>query len=115
MIYVTNLLTRCPVPVLVFCCLFVSEKLFAEVSRNHLKIYVNYFHEGIKTEPGGERRGPHSPQTPPRRGPTLGSAALVGKCLLLANLNMLSLANMWFASAPFTSGKETYPWRTSAF
>ena len=52
MIYGTNLLTRCPLPVPVFYYLFVSEKLFGEVSRNQLKIYVNYFHEETKTEPG---------------------------------------------------------------
>ena len=43
MIFGTNLLTRYPVPVPVFCCLFVSEKLFWEVSRKALKIYGNYF------------------------------------------------------------------------
>ena len=78
MIYGTNLLIRCPVPVPVFYCLFVSEKLFGEVSRNHMKIYVNYFHEETKTEPGGELQG--GPQPPdatwaqptprPRLGPT---------------------------------------------
>ena len=57
MIYGTNLLTRCPVLVHVFCCIFVSEKLVGEVSQNHLKIYVNYFHEGTMTEPGGELQG----------------------------------------------------------
>ena len=62
MIYGTNLLTRCPVPVPVFCCLFVSEKLFGEVSRIQLKMYVNYFHKGIKTEPGGELQGPTAPR-----------------------------------------------------
>ena len=69
MIYVTNLLTKCPVSVPVFCCPGVSEKLFGEVSRNQLKIYVNYFHKGIKTEPGGELQGGHNPKTPPRHGP----------------------------------------------
>ena len=74
MIYGTNLLTRCPVPVPVFCCLFVSEKLFGEVSRNQLEIYVNYFHEETRTEPGGRRQG--APQGPdaPRRGAHLGRA-----------------------------------------
>ena len=47
----TNLLSRCPVPVPVFCCLFVSEKLFGEVSQNQLEIYVNYFHEETSPEP----------------------------------------------------------------
>ena len=77
-IYGTKLLTRCPVPVPVFYCPFVSEKLFGEISRNRLEIYVNYFHEGTKTEPGGELQG--GPQPPdatqarpspwPRVGPT---------------------------------------------
>ena len=68
MIYRTNLLTRWPVPVLVFCCLFVSEKLFVEVSRNQLESYMIYFYEETKTEPGGDLQGPHRPQTPPRSG-----------------------------------------------
>ena len=57
MIYGTNLLTRCPVPVPFFCCIFVSEKLFCEVSRNALKIYVIYFQVGTKTEPKGHPEG----------------------------------------------------------
>ena len=52
-IYGNNLLTRCPVPVRVFCCLFVSEKLVGEVSRNQLKIYGIYFYMETKTEPEG--------------------------------------------------------------
>ena len=78
MIHVTNLLTRCPVPVPVFCCRFVSEKLFGKVSRNQLKIYVNYFHEKTRTEPGGRMQGgptgarrPQVRATPlPHLGPT---------------------------------------------
>ena len=53
MIYGTNLLTRCPVPVPVFCCPFVSEKLFVEVSRNQMQIYRNYFQAETSLEPGG--------------------------------------------------------------
>ena len=70
--YGTNLLTRCPVPVPVFCCLFVSEKLVAELSRNQLQIYVNYLYMETKTVPGGDLQGgligPRRPQ--PRLGPT---------------------------------------------
>ena len=57
MIYGTNLLTRCPVSVPVFCCLFVSEKLFWEVTRNALKIYGIYFQAETKTEPEGRPEG----------------------------------------------------------
>ena len=57
MIYGTNLLTRCPVPVPVFCCHFVSEKLFWEVSRIALIIYENYFQYEAKTEPEGHPEG----------------------------------------------------------
>ena len=53
MLYGTNLLTRCPLPVPVFCCLFVSEKFFWEVSRIALIIYRNYFQYETKTEPEG--------------------------------------------------------------
>ena len=51
-------------PVPCFCCLFVSEKLFGELSRNQLEIYVNYFHKEIKTEPGGELQGAHTSALP---------------------------------------------------
>ena len=57
MIYGTNLLTRCPVSVPVFCYLFVSEKLFCEVSRIALKIYRNYFQYETRTEPEGQPEG----------------------------------------------------------
>ena len=57
MIYGTNLLTRCPVPFPVFCYLFVSEKLFWEVSRIALIIYGNYFQYETKTEPEGCSEG----------------------------------------------------------
>ena len=57
MIYGTNLLTRCPVAVPVFCCLFILEKLFCEVSRNALKIYVIYFQIETKTEPKERPQG----------------------------------------------------------
>ena len=36
---------------------FVSETLFGEVSRNQLEIYMNYFHEETRTEPGGHLQG----------------------------------------------------------
>ena len=98
-IYGTNLLTRCSVRVSVFCCLFVSEKLFGEVSRNHLQIYVNYFHEGTKTEPGGELQG--APQPPnatqarsrcwPCRGPTW--ATLSPPRVALSPINCLRRGN----------------------
>ena len=56
MIYGTNLLTRCLVPVRIFWCLFVSEKLFGEVSRNQLQIYTNYFPEETIPELEGRLR-----------------------------------------------------------
>ena len=66
MIYGTNLLTRCPVPVPVFCCLFVLENLFWEVSRIALKIYENYFQYEKKMEPeGGLQGGPTAPKRQP--------------------------------------------------
>ena len=57
MIYGTNLLTRFPVPVPVFCYRFVSEKLFWEVSRIALIIYRNYFQYETKMEPDGHPEG----------------------------------------------------------
>ena len=61
MIYGTNLLTRCPVSVPVFYCLFISEKLFCKVSRNALKIYGKYFQYETKTEPEGRPEGGSQP------------------------------------------------------
>ena len=57
MIYGTNLLTRCPLPFPVFCCLFVSKKFFWEVSRIALIFYRNYFQYETKTEPEGRPEG----------------------------------------------------------
>ena len=72
MIYGSNLLTRCPVPVPVFCCLFVSEKLFWEVSRIALKIYGNDFQYETKTEPKaglqGDPQAPYASQARPPLG-----------------------------------------------
>ena len=49
-----------------FLLFFVSEKLFGEVSRNQLKIYMNYFYEETKTEPGGDLQGgPTGPRQHP--------------------------------------------------
>ena len=62
MIYGTNLLTRCPEPVPIFYCLFISEKLFWEVSRNALKIYGNYSQAETSPEPEGRLQG--GPQPP---------------------------------------------------
>ena len=59
MIYGPNLLTRCLVSVPVFCCLFVSEKLFWQVSRIAPIIYGNYFQYEMKTEPEGQPEGRH--------------------------------------------------------
>ena len=74
MIYGTNLLTRCPVPVPIFCCLFVSEKLFWQF------LGLRWTFTGIlsnmkrRRSQKGACRGAHSPQTPARRDPGLGCA-----------------------------------------
>ena len=53
----------------IFCCPFVSQKLFGEVSRNWLEIYVNNFHEETRPELGGRLQGapqgPYAPQAWP--------------------------------------------------
>ena len=43
MIYWTNLLIQCPVPVLVFCMFFVSRKIHIKQSPNVIKIYGELF------------------------------------------------------------------------
>ena len=77
MIYGTNLLTRCPVSVPIFCCLFVSEKLFWEVSRNALKIYGNCFQEETSPEPEGR---PGMAQGLAARGAHLVPSGAVSSC-----------------------------------
>ena len=44
----TNQLTQCLEPVPVFCCLFVSEKLYMKYSRKVLKIHGGMFFPGTK-------------------------------------------------------------------
>ena len=46
--YWTNLLTRCPVPVPCFCCLFVSEIYFWKYSRIALEIYGDFLFAKMK-------------------------------------------------------------------
>ena len=53
----TNLLTRCPVPVSVFCLFFLSEKLYRKYSRNGLKIYDEFLFTRTMTESKGEPEG----------------------------------------------------------
>ena len=75
-IYVINLLTRCTVQVLVFCCLFISEKLLGKVSRNQMQIYRIYIYEETKMEPRGHLKGgptgPDAPQVRPTPWPHVG-------------------------------------------
>ena len=62
----TNILTRCPRLVAVFCMLFVSEILLRKYSRNGLKIHGDQSLPGTKTEtegdPEGGRGQPKAPQ-----------------------------------------------------
>ena len=65
-------------PVPVFCCCFVSEKLFGEVSQNHLKIYQNYLQAERSQETEDHPEGATQrlgatwprPRGDPRLGPT---------------------------------------------
>ena len=59
-------MTRCPVPVPCFCCLFVSEIYFWKYSRNWTKIYGDYFYAKTNTESEGQpRRRPTGQRCPP--------------------------------------------------
>ena len=53
----TNLLTRCPGPVSVFCLFLVSEKLYRKYSRIELIIYKEFLFTGKETESNGELEG----------------------------------------------------------
>ena len=54
MFLVTNLLTRCPGPVSVFCLFLVSEKFYRKYSRNTLIIYEEFLFTGKETVPKWE-------------------------------------------------------------
>ena len=55
----TNLLTRCLVPVFVFCCFCISEKFLKKYSQKGLKIYGDLFLLGRPQEPKGHPEGSH--------------------------------------------------------
>ena len=61
----TNLLTQCPVPVLVFCLFFTSHEINIKRSPNTAKLFVDFFMDqktsnGPKKHLGGAPRG-HNP------------------------------------------------------
>ena len=88
-----------PVPVPIFCCLFVSEKLFWEVSRIALIIYGNYFQYETKTEPEGQPEGRH------RGSRRHLAAAPLGRCG--AHLGPLSIASRRPFAYKFPSDLKT--------
>ena len=68
-------MTRCPVPVPCFCCLFVSEIYFWKYSRNWTKFYEEFLHDGRHQDTKGEPGGPHIGQGRPpatAKGPPTG-------------------------------------------
>ena len=73
----TNLLTRCPVPFLCFCCFCISEIYFWKYSRNWTKIYGDFLcemrHLKTKWEPKGPPIGRRRPPAVAQRGPVGGT------------------------------------------
>ena len=74
-IYGTNLLTRCAVPVPVFCCFFVSEKFYSKYPRNFTgqkprTLFLRHKDVARRGPAGGQPPG----QTRARRGPPYGRA-----------------------------------------
>jgi len=66
----TNLLTRCPRPVAVFCCFSISEKFWRKYSRKGLKIHGDQFLPGTKTDTEGDPEGGQGASSrPPGAGP----------------------------------------------
>ena len=57
----TNILTRCPRPVAVFCMFLDSGILLMKYSRNGLKIYGDQFLPGTKTKSEGDPEGATRP------------------------------------------------------
>ena len=53
----TNLLTRCPVPVSIFCCFCILEKFLKKYSRNGLKSTEISFYPEQRQRPKDTRRG----------------------------------------------------------
>jgi hypothetical protein len=74
----TNLLTRCPVPVHVFCLSLVSEKVTHEKSSKKFQKFTKIISRRRAQEPEGQprgaTRGSKRPPTQPRWGPRLGGA-----------------------------------------
>ena len=56
----TNILIQCPVPVLVFCMFFVSQKNHTKQSPNAIKIYGDFLWK--ERDPGSFGREPEDPQ-----------------------------------------------------
>ena len=61
----TNLLTRCSVPVPVFCMFLVSEKLHRKSPQKKSRKYQNLFCVGRSHVPEGQHRGPPWAPAPP--------------------------------------------------
>ena len=57
MVSQTNLLTRGPVPVSIFCCFCISEKFLKKYSRKGLKIYGDQYLPGTEKMPEGDPEG----------------------------------------------------------
>ena len=57
MFFGTNLSTRCPGPVSIFCLFLVLEKFYKKYSRNELIIYEEFLFTGKETESKGEPEG----------------------------------------------------------
>ena len=74
MIYETNLLTRCPVLVPVFCYLFFQKSCSGKFLGISWKFTWFIFMKKQRRSQEGSCRGPHRPQTPPRRGQGVGYA-----------------------------------------
>ena len=72
LLQLTNLLTSCLEPVVIFCCFCILEKFLKKYSRNGLKIHGDRFLPGTKTKTEGDPEGcPRAPRGMPGAAPTL--------------------------------------------
>src|SRR3989337_2227521 len=88
MIYWTNLLIQCLVPVPIFCMFFVSQKIHIKRSPNAIKIYEELFWNICDFwDLESKQTGAHSPHKTPWRAPGA-RRALVGCALLGCRLGL---------------------------
>ena len=111
MIYGTNLLTRCPVPVHVFCCLFFRKVVrvsFSESSENLRELFLRRNKDGARMGAAGGPQPLDATQARPKcwqcRGPTW--ATPLSPRVTLSPINCLRRGNPRYPDHIFQNTSE---------